>query len=66
MITMRHLKTDGFTKNNKMITLIAIFLVLKSISNGIKLLNQKDIGAKAVELLMLIVHLVFGIYLFNL
>jgi hypothetical protein len=52
--------------NNKMITLIAIFLVLKSISNGIKLLNQKDIGAKAVELLMLIVHLVFGIYLFNL
>jgi len=52
--------------NNKMITLIAIFLMLKSISNGIKLLNQKDIGAKAVELLMLIVHLVFGIYLFNL
>jgi hypothetical protein len=52
--------------NNKMITLIAIFLVLKSISNGIKLLNQKDTGAKAVELLMLIVHLVFGIYLFNL
>jgi hypothetical protein len=66
MITMKHLKMDGFTKNNKMITLIAIFLVLKSISNGIKLLNQKDTGAKAVELLMLIVHLVFGIYLFNL
>ena len=51
---------------NKMKTLIAIFLVLKSVSNGIKLLNQKNMGAKAVELTMLIVHLVFGIYLFNL
>jgi uncharacterized membrane protein HdeD (DUF308 family) len=49
-----------------MTTLIGIFLILKSVSNGIKLLKQKDMGAKAVELLMLIVHLVFGIYLFNL
>ena len=51
---------------NKMTTLIAIFLVLKSVSNGIKVLNQKDLGAKAVELIMLIVHFVFGIYLFKL
>jgi len=61
-ITMRNLNN----KNNKMKTLIAIFLILKSVSNGIKLLNQKNMGAKAVELTMLIVHLVFGIYLFNL
>lgn len=49
-----------------MTAVIGIFLVLKSVSNGIKLLNQKDLGAKAVELTMLIVHLIFGIYLFNL
>lgn len=49
-----------------MTALIGIFLVLKAVSNGIKVSKQKTMGAKAVEFIMLIVHLVFGIYLFNL
>jgi len=52
-----------------MIKVIAIFLILKAVSNGIKLPqrgNKKKndfIGHIVVESIMLIVHLYFGVWM---
>ena len=53
-----------------MIKVIAIFLLLKAVSNGIKLPQRGDrkkiedfIGHIVVESVMLIVHLYFGVWM---
>ena len=52
-----------------MIKIIAIFLILKAVSNGIKLpqrgskSNNDFIGHIVIESIMLIVHLYFGVWM---
>jgi len=47
-----------------MIKVIAIFLILKAVSNGIKIPQRgNDIGHILIELIMLIVHLYLGVWM---
>jgi hypothetical protein len=46
-----------------MLTIIAIFLILKAVSNGLKLHQEEKLEEKIMQAILLVIHVYFGIWM---